>query len=196
MSGNKERGCLFCRTGKEVEVVQRFSMSFPDCRAIVPTRTRIRRSADAVQEDNVPLLPGYVFFEMDESQCVSGDDSDKPDAAEPDNRGQTPADAVLQRFVRENGVLKLLRYTDGDWRLHGSDDLFAEMLLRTGGNINVSQAYYDEGNRIRILSGFLKDYEGCITRVNRKTRTAEIHVDFHGKNVTMWLGYELLEAVK
>ena len=190
MSGIRERGCLFCRTGKEAELVQRFSLSFPDSKAIAPTRTRIRRSADTVHEDTVPLLPGYVFFEMNDSAHESIGDS------ESDGRVPNLADTSLQRFVRENGVLKLLRYTNGDWRLHGSDDLFAEVLFKTDGNIDVSQAYYDEGNRIRILSGFLKDYEGCITRVNRKTRTAEIRVDFHGKNVTMWLGYELLEAVK
>ena len=52
------------------------------------------------------------------------------------------------------------------------------------------------GDRIRILSGFLKDYEGCVTRVNRKKRTVEVCVDFQDKKVSMQLGYELVSAVK
>ena len=76
-----------------------------------------------------------------------------------------------------------------------SDNLFAEMLFKKGGNIGLSTAYFDKGNRIKALDGFLKDYEGYITNVNRKKKTVEVTVDPQGKRVIMWLGYELVEAM-
>ena len=157
-------------------------MTFPNGKAIVPTRTKIRRTREAAIEERVPLLPGYVFFEITEDG--------------------TPApgiiDAVLKAlldFSRIDSVLKLLRYSDGTWRLYGTDNLFAEMLFRTGGNIGLSQAYFDRGDRIRILDGYLKDYEGYITSVNRKNKTVEVTVNLQGKKVIMKLGYELVDPV-
>lgn len=180
--GKMFRGCLFCKSGKEKEVVQRFETTLPDGKAIFPTRTRIRRKGDMVTEETVALLPGYVFFEVGE-QIVPIQASEK-DLVE----------VALQDVTRADSVLRLLRYSDGRWQLNGFDDQFAKILFDAGGNIGVSQAYFDKGKKIRILSGFLKDYEGSISRVNKKRRTAEVWVDLQGKKVSMWLGYEVIEA--
>lgn len=158
-------------------------MAFPNGEAIAPTRTRIRRSHDAAIEERVPLLPGYVFFQIAENGSETHGTTD------------TVLSALLD-FSQIDSVLKLLKYSDGKWQLLGSDDLFAGMLFETGGNIGLSQAYYDRGNRIRVLSGFLKDYEGYITNVNRKKKTVEVKVDLQGRKVIMWLGYELAAAVE
>ena len=69
------------------------------------------------------------------------------------------------------------------------------MLFDTTGNIGLSQAFFDKGDRIRILNGFLKDYEGYITSVNRKNKTVKVAIDLQGKKVTMQLGYELVERL-
>ena len=166
------RGCFFCKSGKEADVINYFSTTFPNGEAISPTRTRIRRVHDTAIEEQVPLLPGYVFFQITEK--------------EPEAPGII--DAILMallQFTKIDSVLKLLRYSDGTWRLFGSDNLFAEMLFKTGGNIGLSTAYFDRGNRIKILSGFLKDYEGHITNVNRKKKTVEVTVNLQGKKVIM-----------
>ena len=178
----KSRGCLFCKSGKEADVIDRFRTTFPTGDAIYPTRTRIRRVHDGAIEERVPLLPGYVFFQIAEQ--------------EPEATGVADAILVaLLEFSRIDSVLKLLRYSDGTWRLFGPDDEFAEMLFKSGGNIGLSTAYFDKGNRIKILDGFLKDYEGYITNVNRKKKTVEVTVNLQGKRAIMWLGYELVEAV-
>lgn len=187
MTDNKCRGCFFCRNGKEVEVVQRFHAAFPDSRAIFPTCTRYWRAKKEAVEYQVPLMPCYVFFEMDASKAVIPSTWEAPRF----QRAQS-IDALLLDFIHDNHVLKLLRYANEGWRLQGSDDAFAQTLFSVEGNIGISQARFDEGERIRILNGFLKDYEGCITRVNRKARTVEVSIDFHEKNVRMWLGYELV----
>ena len=177
------RGCFFCKSGKEADVIRQFNMAFPNGEAIAPTRTRIRRTHNAANEERVLLLPGYVFFQM------PGNNPGAREAIDVDL-------LALLDFSRIDSVLKLLTYSDGTWKLLGSDDLFAEMLFEAGGNIGLSQACYDKGNRIKVLEGFLKDYEGYITSVNRKKKTVELTVDFNGKRVVMWLGYELVEAVE
>jgi transcription antitermination factor NusG len=132
-------------------------------------------------------MPGYVFFEMDASQV------DLPSSLGDDRYQRLqPIDASLLDFSRSAHVLKLLRYANDGWRLQGADDAFVQTLFSVEGNIDISQARFDEGDRIRILSGFLKDYEGCITRVNRKARTVEVSMNFNDKNLRMCLGYELV----
>lgn len=176
------RGCFFCRSGRERELVRHFNTVFPHDLAMMPTRTRIRRTRDMAIEETTPLLPGYIFFQVSEDEpWVPG----KID----------PIQDKLRALSKTDGFLRLLRYTDGYWRLRGSDDLFARMLFEADGNIGISQAYFDEGNRIRITEGFLKNYEGAITSVHRKMKTVEVSIDLHGKRVSMCLGYELIEKI-
>ena len=64
--------------------------------------------------------------------------------------------------------------------------------FREDGVVGLSKAYY-EGDQIRVTEGALKRYEASITRVNHRAKTAEVRVDFHGKVMTIWLGFELIE---
>lgn len=171
---NVFHGCFFSISGKEKDVVQRFQLALPEGKALFPTRSRIRRKGGVAIEDIVPLLPGYVFFEVNH------------DDVEDD----------LSRLVRANSFMRLLRYSDGRWRLIGSDEQFAALLFKTGGHIGISQAFFDEGKRIRIIGGFLKNYEGYINRINKKTRTVEVRIDLQGKKTFLWLGYELVEPIQ
>lgn len=159
------RGCLFCKAGREQRVVQ----LFPEGAALFPTKVRYRRMGGQAIEEQTPLLPGYVFFET----------------ADPD--------FDLRQLKWPNDILKLLSYGDGAWQLHGYDAQFAEMLFREKGRIGLSLACFDEGDRIRIVDGFLKAYEGAIIRVNRRAKTAQVSIPFQEKNITMWLGFELIE---
>ena len=65
-------------------------------------------------------------------------------------------------------VERLLTYTDGEWVLHGADDLLARALFDAEGVIGLSTAYYDTNRRIRIVDGFLKPYQDSVVRVNRR----------------------------
>ena len=164
-------GCLFCRSGKEQKIIRELVQIAPEVDAISPMKVRIRRSRGCSREELVTLFPGYVFFRAAEGA---------PD---------------MSRFVRLEDVLRLLTYTDGEWRLAGSDEAIARMFFGGDGIVGLSKAYY-EGDRIRVTEGTLKRYEDSITRVNHRARTAEVKVDFHGKILTMWLGFELIEPAK
>ena len=66
-------------------------------------------------------------------------------------------------------------------RLRGSDAAIAEKLLCTYGVIDYAAVYYGN-DRIRIASGFLKEYEGDILRVDCRMRTALVRIRLSEKD--------------
>ena len=167
--GQLKYGCISCRTGCEDRLTREISEKYQDMRVIFPKKKRVRRMGGTAIEEETGLFPGYVFF-------------------------STRAEELdLRDIFLKDYAYKLLKNPDGDWPLRGSDRRFAEMVFAEGGVIGFSRAFY-EGDRIRVAEGFLKNYEGNIVRLNKRAKTAEIQIELHGRIVTMWLGYELLEA--
>lgn len=166
MSPGKEYGCLFCRTGKEQEVAKKLEFEFPGLKAVVPRKTRYRRSHGIAKEEEVILFPGYVFFE-----CSS--------------------DKGLRDLTKNTDVYRILTDGKGSWFLLGTDRLIAQRMIEIEGKIGISQAYY-VGGRIKIIDGFLKNYEGSIIRVNHRAKTAQIQVKLDGRIFTLWVGFELI----
>ena len=166
--GQLKYGCISCRTGCEERLRLEMQDKFQDIKVMFPKKKRIRRMGGAAIEEETGLFPGYLFFSTQEEQLD------------------------LREVFYKDYAYKLLKNPDGDWPLQGSDRAFAEMLFAEGGVIGFSRAFY-EGDKIRIADGFLKNYEGSIIRLNRRAKTAEVLLSLHGKNVTMWLGYELLQ---
>ena len=62
-------------------------------------------------------------------------------------------------------------------------------LIRQRGLLGVSQAC-QEGDRVRILSGPLKDLEGSVRRVDRRGRSGQVVLSFRGREISVWLGFE------
>lgn len=165
--GGRAYGCLFCRTGREQRVISELEAAHPDIELIFARKLRRRRQGGASVEETVPLFPGYLFFRCDSA-----------------------FDAV--QLARGEDVYRLLCDSEGCWRLRGSDLLLARELFRTDGVVGFSKAWY-EGDRIRVADGLLKAYEGRIVRVNRRAQTAQIAFGMDGREITAWLGFELIE---
>lgn len=161
-------GCVFCRTGNEEILARSIEKEHPEVQVLFPVKMRMRRWAKVLVEERVALFPGYLFFKADESFDVKS------------------------LFSRED-VFRVLRDSDGHWRLCGEDKAFAQALFEQNGVIGLSKAYF-EGDRIRIVDGMLKIYEDRILRVNRRSRTAQVSVGMAGEEATVWLGYELLDG--
>ena len=166
-NGGQAYGCLFCRTGKEKRIAAEIELELPDVRVIFAEKLRKRRQGRSSVEESVALFPGYLFF-------------------------RTDADFDAQVLARRTDVFRLLRDSEGIWHLRGEDLTLARGLFQTDGVVGFSKAYY-EGDRIRILDGMLKTYEGRIIRVNRRSQTAQIALGMDGREVTVWLGFELIE---
>lgn len=164
-----KRGCLYCYSGNMDRAIELFQGFYPDIRLIYPQRVRRRRfTGNAYIDEIVPLLPGYLFFETDH-------------------------DLPNNKLVRTDYLLRLLTYTDGEWVLHGADDLLAKALFEAEGVIGLSTAYYDINRKIRIVDGFLKPYEDAIVSVNHRKKTAEININLQDQMIDLWLGFELIE---
>ena len=78
-------GCLFCRTGVETTIAGYINQTITDVEAVAPTRTRRKTIAGKPVEDQVQLLPGYIFF-------------------------RTETDEQITQLTRITNVLKLLQY--------------------------------------------------------------------------------------
>lgn len=166
---DKEYGCIFCFTGREFAVAQRLKKAIPGLKAISPVKLRYRRMEGVAHEERVILFPGYVFFEV-----PSG------------------SDVEIRTIYNDQDVLKVLYVDDEkkDWRLVDPDKSIAKQFFDMNGVIGFSEAYFDEGDRIHIVNGYLKNYDGQIKRVNKRAKTVEISMIIGEKKLDIWLGYE------
>lgn len=162
-SGKIDYGCLFCRSGSEERIIRELGLSHPEMNCISPKRVRIRRQGDM---ELVALFPGYIFFHLGK-----------------------PVD--FRSIVQKADIYKVLKYPTGDWKLAGSDLLLAKWMFEMGGVVSLSKARF-EGDTVTVLSGSLKDYEDRINEFNKRAKTAKVTIDFHGMELTLWLGFEIV----
>ena len=166
---DKEYGCIFCITGREFAVAQRLEKAIPGLKAISPVKLRYRRMDGVAHEERVILFPGYVFFEV-----------------------QAGSDVEIRTIYIDQDVFKVLYVDDEkkDWRLENPDRQIVAEFFDLHGIVGFSEASFDEGGRIHVLSGLLKGQEGRIKRVNRRAKTIEISLLFCGNIMNLWLGFE------
>lgn len=169
-NSSKAYGCLFCRSGAEKTIAEDINRRFEGITAVVPEKARYRRVGGTAYKEMTVLIPGYIFFQADE-------------------------DFPVMRLLGRDTVYRVLSYEDYDWHLRGTDRLFAEKMFEYHGYIDFSKAYY-EGDRIRIIDGFLGGQEAQITRVNRRAQTAQLRLQVQDKELSIWLGFELIEKDK
>lgn len=162
-------GCVFCITGKEQFVANQIEKACPAVRAVTLRQMKYKTNKGVKTREEDIVLPSYVFFKA-------------PSDAEP----------VLE-FPRQN-LIRILT-NDNIWKLCGEDKRFVQWLFQYDGLLGFSQAY-QEGARIRIISGPLKDMEGQIARVDKRGRSGQVILTFHGKSVPVWLGFELISPIK
>ena len=153
-------GCLFCRTGAEATIAVYINQSIPDVEAVAPTRTRRKTVAGKVIEDQVQLLPGYIFF-------------------------RTKTDEQLSLLTRITNVLKLLQYDNLSWELTGGDRDFAEFLFDND-LLQPPRVTFIDG-RMHFEDGFLYGYDDAVLCVNRRKKTAEVRLGID--RLAFWIRY-------
>lgn len=153
-------GCLFCRTGAEATIAVYINQSIPDVEAVAPTRTRRKTVAGKVIEDQVQLLPGYIFF-------------------------RTKTDEQLSLLTRITNVLKLLQYDNLSWELTGGDREFAEFLFDND-LLQPPRVTFIDG-RMHFEDGFLYGYDDAVLCVNWRKKTAEVRLGID--RLAFWIRY-------
>ena len=153
-------GCLFCRTGAEAIIASYINQTITDVEAVVPTRTRRKTVAGTAIEDQVQLLPGYLFF-------------------------RTESDEPLPRLTRITNVLKLLEYDNFSWELTGGDREFAEFLFDND-LLQPPHVTFIDG-KLHFEDGFLYGHDDAVLRMNRRKRAAEVRLGID--RLAFWIGY-------
>ncbi|MDR2505468.1 MAG: KOW motif-containing protein [Oscillospiraceae bacterium] len=139
---------------------------FP-CKALNPTVTRRKWGHDRSKEFVYNLLPGYVFlFSQEEMQPHLLQDID--------------------------GILRVLRYSDGSYALTERDEQLARWLAKYNGKIGMSKAA-KVGNKIKVIEGPLRDQLGLVTEVDRRKQRAKISFVFNGASFSSWLDFDWIE---
>jgi transcription termination/antitermination protein NusG len=161
-------GCIYCLSGKETYIAS----SIMNCNsqiiatAVLQTKRRTKQNVTTLHDEIV--FKGYILF-------------------------KAPQNTRIFDFLPEDECLKVLTYSDGDWRLYGEDERYAKWVFRYDGLIGMSRAYR-LGDRIHIIDGPLKDMEGCITRVDRRNKSGQVTITFGGRTIKIWLGFDIIEA--
>ena len=154
-------GCLFCRTGAETTIASYINQSIPDVEAVAPTRTRRKTVAGKAIEDQVQLLPGYIFF-------------------------RTETDEQVPQLTRITNVLKLLEYDNLSWELTVSDREFAEFLFDND-LLHPPHVSFIDG-KLHFEDGFLYGHDDAVLRMNRRKRAAEVRLGID--RLAFWIGYD------
>lgn len=153
-------GCLFCRTGAEATIAGYINQTITDVEAVAPTRIRRKTVAGKAVEDQVQLLPGYIFF-------------------------RTESDEPLPLLTRITNVLKLLEYDNLSWELTGGDREFAEFLFDNDLLQSPHVSFID--GKLHFEDGFLYRHDDAVLRVNRRKKTAEVRLEID--QLAFWISY-------
>lgn len=162
-------GCVFCRTGQERFVAYALSEKYEGVEATAVTQIKHKSLNGTKSTEEHILLPGYVFFRT---------------------RDQAPPFYDIHYI---HGVIRLLRGASGQWWLLDDDCRFAHWVFDNGGQIGLSKAAYSVGDKVRILSGPLKDYEGNLIKIDRRSRNGQIEIRFDERVWRIWLAFEFVD---
>jgi transcriptional antiterminator NusG len=116
------------------------------------------------------IIPGYVFFE-----------------------NENILDGLIWRDICKMQYIYFpLKYMDNEKGLRGKDLEFANWLKGNNGIIKISKVI-EIGNKIKVMEGPLKDFEGKIIKINKRQKCAAIKLDGEGIEKVIWLSYEYIE---
>ena len=119
-----------------------------------------------------PLFPGYVFME-------------------------TPAldRAAIEALKTVKGFYHFLFDNVSPQKLQGNDLTYYSCFRNDGEVLGISQAHFDENQRIKIINGPLLGFEGKIIRVNRRCKRVTVEIDMFGYSKKIDLCYSDAEVV-
>lgn len=161
--------CLYCKTGKEEQVVSVIHENGWG-RAIFAHRIRYIKKNGEWEKVKFTLMPNYVFV-----------------YAVRDEKRNTD-------YQKIPNVVRVLRYADGVEKLMGSDLRFADWLWQMNGDIGVIQTM-KVGDRVEIVDEMLRELHGTILHINRRQKKVYVALDTQQISLRTWLAYEQVEKL-
>ncbi|MEA4969586.1 MAG: hypothetical protein VB051_03540 [Candidatus Pelethousia sp.] len=158
--------CASCDAGSENALKSDLKRRFLDALAISPVLAREELKNGVWGVKIRPLLPGYVFVYSQEPIASS----------------------AFYRCQRVNRLLGYAGPMHSEYALSGGDLDFAQWVLSHEGHISVSRAML-VGDRMQVIDGPLKRYEGEILKIDRRRRRALICVSVGEMTKNVWLSF-------
>jgi len=140
-------------------------------RLLWPRRSLRIRRAGVWRDSLAPIFPSYLFL-----QAPSIDPG------------------LYTDLKRTPGFVRFLPSNDGLAPLEAKDQALLSHFLSFGEIVQKSSAYFDENQRIRVLSGPLKSLEGMIVRVDRRKGRARVRLEMYEDSFEVDFGFESLDA--
>lgn len=137
-------------------------------RCYIPYYERMRRFRGAWHMEQRTLFPGYVFIISDELEELF---------------------IGLKSVI---GLTKLIGTGQEIVPLTEQEVLLMQKLGNDNGLVEMSKGII-QGDRTVITSGPLMGLEGCIRRIDRHKRTAQLELELMGRIVETQVGLEILE---
>ncbi len=119
-----------------------------------------------------PLFPGYVFMETPRLER-----------------------AAIEALKTVKGFYHFLFDNASPQKLQGNDLTYYSCFRNDGEVLGISQAHFDENQRIKIINGPLLGFEGKIIRVNRRCKRVTVEIDMFGYSKKIDLCYSDAEVV-
>ena len=137
-----------------------------------PMRRMKKKFRGEWKEIQEKLLPGYVFITSDRVQELYQELKNMP--------------AFTRMLGKDREQFIPLPEHEVKW--------LERMIESSGQNMEVqlSQVSVSENDVVTILSGPLKDMEGCIKKIDLHRRIAKVEVDFMNRKTVIHLGIEMV----
>lgn len=119
-----------------------------------------------------PLFPGYIFMETEKLEYSSID--------------------LLKKI---NGFYHFLFNNVSPQRIQGEDLEYYSAFRKNGEILGLSKVSFDENQRIVIVDGPLKGFEGKIIRVNRRCQRVTISIDMFSDQKKVDLCYSEVAGI-
>jgi transcriptional antiterminator NusG len=139
-------------------------------RLLWPRRNlRIRRKS-RWKDELAPIFPGYVFLETPEV-----------------------TKELFMKLRRIPGFFRFLQSNQHIVPLSSGDRELLMHFLAFGEIVDKSAVYFDENNRIKVMSGPLLGLEGFIVKVDRRKGRAKVKLDMFKNAFLVDFGFEAIE---
>ena len=167
---------LFARTGAEEKLVEQLKYEFGEefYFPFVPKKVATYRRKGIKSEFEQICFPGYVFIE-----------SDKP-----------PEDVLSDAgniIYRQKDAYRFLSYGDKtDIVMRDDERVMLSKIFGADRSIDISKGF-KEGDKVKVVSGALLNFEGIIKRINVSRKEAVIEVPMFGSITYVTVGLEIVE---
>lgn len=136
----------------------------------VPLYIQKRRYQGQWHEEQKILFPGYVFIDTENME------------------------PLVKELSKISGLTKLLRNADEIASITKEEQHYLMDMMDDNFVVQISIGYLI-GDKICITEGALKNYSGYISKIDRHRRTAELMVNFFGRQTKVQVGLEVIKKM-